>query len=959
MNATRHRAPGARGASRAFRLRLLAILFLVAAGAAPRALPAQATHDVRGTVVDSAGAVIEGAMVVALALPDTILTRFALTDGSGRFLLKRVPQGPYLLQVTMVGRQTVREPLTVTAPSAGATAVDAGRIRLQVLAVEMEALVVSVDHVPFVSRRDTLDYNALAFEVRPNATVEELLARLPGIEVDTDGTIRAQGETVRKVLVDGKEFFGTDPTVATRNLPAAAVERIQVYDKESDMAEFTGIADGQEERTINLELRPDARRGVFGQVTSGVGGGLQPSAVIEAQPDGRTRYHQAVNINRFSPTTQLALLGGANNVNEAGFAWGDFVNFSGGAQGMRGAQGRGAIQLGGGRNDGFTETLALGLNANHDFTPERWIRTSYVVTGLDNTQNQTTQLQQLLGSTVSALQSSAADQVTENTTHRLDVNAQYAFAEGHDLRLRGNLNVGSSAMTSLSSNETTTLDGRVQNTGVSSNVVDGSDLGGSARLTWRKRLSESGRSVVGEAWTSIQEPELNGDLETSTGIAPKGGGDLVVQDLFQEQSRTGRTLSLSQRLSLTQPLGSFVLEAFGERRAVDEEQDNSVFDVGTGVPVLNDVLSSAFERTYTYLGSGLRLSRNTESRRFVLGMEVQRSNLDGTILDRDEHIENGYTHVLPSADLRLQFTDDKTLTFRYTTSTREPSMTELQPFADNTNPIRTYIGNPNLTPEYTHSFNADYRFFDQFSFVNLFTFIRFSYTSDDIIQSRVSDERAIQTVMPVNIDHSWSTNGGVTYGRPLRPFGARVNVNYGFDYTRGVELLNGAQNDSRVWRNTVDVSVDNRDKAVFDARAGARFGFNDVEYTLNQELNQAYLDRTFYANGRLYYGNAWTFTTSFNYRLYDDAVFGVGDRNVAMLQAGIARRAMNDRIQVELLGFDLLDQNKGVTYTNGASYIQERRTESLGRYVMLRVTYRLGTLGMTGARGARAAMPRR
>jgi len=958
MNAFRHAAPVGRGRARVLRAILLASLALGAL--LPRPVTAQAQHDVRGTVVDSAGAVVEGAMVVALALPDTILTRFALSDGSGRFLLKRVPPGAYLLQVTMVGRQTVREPLTVAAPEGGATAVDAGTIRLQVLAVEMEALVVSVDHVPFVSRRDTLDYNALAFEVRPNATVEELLARLPGIEVDTDGTIRAQGETVRKVLVDGKEFFGTDPTVATRNLPAAAVERIQVYDKESDMAEFTGIADGQEERTINLELRPDARRGVFGQVTSGLGGGLQPSAVIEAQPDGRTRYHQALNINRFSPTTQLALLGGANNVNEAGFAWGDFVNFSGGAQGAHGAQGRGAIQLGGGRNDGFTETLALGLNANHDFAPERWVRTSYVVTGLDNTQKQTTQQQQLLGSAVSALQSSAADQVTENTTHRLDLNAQYGFSEGHDLRLRGNLNVGSSAMTSLSSNETTTLDGRVQNTGVSSNVVDGSDLGGSARLTWRKRLSDDGRSVVGEAWTSIQEPELNGDLETSTGVAPRGGGDLVVQDLFQEQSRTGRTLSMSQRLSLTQPLGgSFVLEAFGERRAVDEEQDNSVFDVGSGTPILNDVLSSAFERTYSYLESGLRLSRNTESRRMVLGLEVQRSNLDGTILDRDEHIENGYTHVLPSADFRLQFTDDKTLTFRYTTSTREPSMTELQPFADNTNPIRTYIGNPNLTPEYTHAFNADYRFFDQFSFVNLFTYVRFSYTNDDIVQSRMSDERAIQTVMPVNIDHSWSANGGVTYGRPIRPLGARINVNYGTDYTRGVELLNGGRNDSRVWRNVVDASVDNRDKAVFDVRAGARFGFNDVEYTLNQELNQSYLDRTFYANGRLYHGTAWTFTTSFNYRLYDDAVFGAGDRNVAMLQAGIARRAMNDRIQVELLGFDLLDQNKGVTYTNGASYIQERRTESLGRYVMLRVTYRLGMLGMSGARGARRAVPRR
>ncbi len=917
---------------------------------------AQETYDVRGVVADSAGAGIDGAMIVALALPDSLLTKYALSNGNGSFTLSRVPAGEYLLQITMVGHQTVRQPFSITAAD-----IDAGTINLAVLVVEMEALVVSVDHVPFVNRRDTLDYNARAFVTRPNATVEELLARLPGIEVDADGTVRAQGEEVRNVLVDGKEFFGSDPTIATRNLPADAIERIQVYDKQSDMAEFTGIADGQEERTINLELREDARRGYFGQAVGGLGGGLEPVAVIEAQPNGRTRYNESLNINRFSPTTQLALLGNANNVNEAGFAWGDFVNFSGGARGLggggnrggggRGGGGQGGIQLGGGRNDGFTESMSLGLNANHDFSDDRWIRSSYFYTGLDNVQQQTTQQQQLLGSSAAALQNAVADQSTANKTHRVNVNTQYAFSDGHDLRLRGNLSVGSSSMTSLQSSETTTFEGRVQNTGVSSNLVDGNDLGGSASLTWRKRLAENGRSLVAAATTNIQEPELYGDLETTTGIANRNG-DIMVQDLFQTQARTGRTLSLSQRLSLTQPVGvGGIFEVFGQRREVNEDQDNSVFDIGTGTPVFNDFLSSGFERTYSYLRGGFRFNKNTEDTRFVIGLQVQRSNLDGTILDRDEYIENGYTHVLPSADYRIQLDEAKTLNFRYTTSTREPSMTELQPFADNTNPIRTYIGNPNLTPEYSHSFNADYRFFDQFSFVNLFTYLRFSYTNDDIVQSRVIDEQALQTVMPVNIDHSWSTNGGVTYGRPIRSVGARINLNYSFNYTRGVEILNELENNSRVLRNTIEASIDNRDKEIFDVRAGARYSFNDIQNTLNQDLNQVYLDRTFYGNAMLHYGAGWTFSTTLNYRLYDESVFGVGDRNVAMLQASISKLAMNNRVELELIGFDILDQNKGVAYTTGTSFIQERRTESLGQYIMLKVMYRLGSRRGGAARG--------
>jgi len=925
----------------------VAAVALTAASAIPAA--AQETHDVRGIVADSAGAGVEGAMVVVLALPDSILTKFSLTDGNGAFTLRRVPVGEYILQVTMVGHQTVRDSLVVRAD------VDVGAIPIQVLAVEMEELIVSVDHVPFVSRRDTLDYNALAFEVRPNATVEELLARLPGIEVDSDGTIRAQGEEVRNVLVDGKEFFGSDPTIATRNLPADAVERVQVYDRESDMAEFTGIADGEEERTINLELREDARRGTFGHVVGGLGGGLEPSAVVESQPDGRTRYNEAVNFNRFSPSTQLALLGGANNVNEEGFRWGDVVSFSGAGGGGRGG-GPGGIQLGGGRNDGCTETLAVGVNASHDFAEDRWIRTSYFFTTLDNTRNEVTQQQQLLGSTVAALADASEEQVTESSTHRLDVNAQYALSEGHDLRLRGSLNLGSSASTSLAWNQTT-LDGSVQNEGASSNVVNASDLGGSARLTWRKRLSEGGRAVVMEARANLQEPETTGNLETTRQVLDRSG-ELVTEEVFQDQSRTGRTLSLSERLSLTQPLGqNSVLEAFGEHRSVDENQDNSVFDIGTGVPILNDQLSSGFERSYSYLEGGLRFNRNTEDARFTLGLEVQGSNLEGTIRDRDERIENGYTHVLPSANLRVQFDDSKTLSFRYRTSTREPSMTQLQPFADNTNPTRIYVGNPNLTPEYSHSLNADYRFFDQFSFVNLFTYIRFSFTDNDIVNSRVYDDRALQTVRPVNVDHSWSANGGLSYGRPIRPIGARINAEYSVSHTRGVELLNEQENESRVWQNTLDASIDNRDKDIYDLRAGARLSFHNVAYTLNDELNQSYLDRTFYGSGRIRFGVGWTLMTSLNYRLYDEAVFGAGDRNVAMLNASLAKLAMNDRVEIALVGFDLLDQNKGVTYTNGASFIQERRAETLGRYVMLRVMYRIGTLGRAGHRpGGRAGI---
>lgn len=899
------------------------------------ATPAQAQDqfDVVGIVADSSGAALNGAMIVALALPDSILSRFALTNGSGAFTLNRLSAGDYVLQITLVGHQTLRTDFTVTDGD-----VDAGTIRLAILAVEMEPLVVSVDHVPFVNRRDTLDYNALAFEVRPQATVEDLLRILPGIEVDTDGSITAQGETVRNVLVDGKEFFGSDPTIATRNLPADAVARVQVYDKQSDMAEFTGIPDGNEERTINLELREDARRGFFGKVVGGLGGGADAAAALSAPTADRMRYNQTLSVNRFSPTTQVALLGGANNVNQARFSMGS----AGG--GFQPGGGRGG---GGSGSSGFNESLNIGLNASHDFAEDTWLRTSYFLSEADNVQNSTVQQQLLLGSAASSLMDQVDDETTHTVSHRFNLNAQTEFSEGHDLRLRGNLNVGSSSLTSISARETTSATGQTLNAATTNYLVDQDEIGGNARLTWRKRIGANGRSIVAEAWANLSEPETSADLTSTTQFFDRNG-QLIIEDIVQDQSTTGRTLGYSQRLALTQPLGQgLTLELFGQRSAEKEDQTKSVYDIALGSPVLNDILSSGFERTYSYLSGGMRFNRNTADTRFVLGLQVRSSNLDGTILDRDEKIENGYTHLLPSADFRIQFDDGKNLTVRYTTSTREPSMTELQPYTNNTNPLNVYTGNPNLTPEYTHRLRADYRSFDQFTFLSIFTFGQISFTNDDIVQARTVDEQARQVITPINTDHGWSANGGLTIGTPIRRIGANVNLSYNATYSTGTAFLNDVENVSRILSQRMDASLENRDKNVFDIRVGGRFTFNNVNYSLNDALSQDYLNKTLYTSGTLYYGNGWTLNTSLNYQIYDQEIFGPG-QNVAMVEASVSRLVLDDRIEVQLVGFDLLNQNQGVSLTSTSAYIQEERIESLGRYLMMRFTYRLGNLGRGG-----------
>ena len=345
---------------------------------------------------------------------------------------------------------------------------------------------------------------------------------------------------------------------------------------------------------------------------------------------------------------------------------------------------------------------------------------------------------------------------------------------------------------------------------------------------------------------------------------------------------------------------------------------------------------------------GARYSHDSDQSWFTMGLRVQRSSLDGLIPNRNQTIENGYTHLLANARLKHEIKDGQNLEIRYDGSSREPSLTQLQPYPDNRNPLNVYFGNPDLRPEYRHRFNSEYRFFNEVNFVNVFTFARLTYTDNSISVARTFDERGLQTRMPVNTEGQWSGNLGANFGTPVRRLGIDLDLEYRITYSEGTELINLAANESRIMRNTFEVSVENRSQDRFDLEASADFSFNDVQYSLNQELNRSYVNSE-YSGEATWHAGEWEIETDFRYRTYDQGLFGER-RNVARWDAGLTRRVLENRAEIELRAYDLLNQNLGIDVTNSANYIEESRTESLGRYVMLRVMYRLGT-PMEGSRG--------
>ncbi len=900
---------------------------------------AQQQYEVKGTVADSAGKALPNAMVVALAREDSVLVKFSLTNGDGNFTITRLPVGEYILQVTLIGYENIRRDFDVTDAN-----VDAGRIAMSVLAVEVDPLVVSIEHVPFINNRDTLSYNAAAFETPPNAVVEDLLRRLPGIEVADDGSITAQGETVENVLVDGKEFFGGDGTIATRNLPADAIRQVDVYDKQSDMAEFTGIADGNEERTLDLKLREEARVGYFGNANGALGADVNTQPRIGGTSADDARYNGVFNLNRFSPTGQYALLTNANNVNQ-------------------GRGGRG----GGGGGGGFTEARSMGINASNDFGEDNWLRSSYSYNQSDNERSSTVQQQTLFNSDLSSLVDRLSSSESNNGNHRLNLNGQIQLAEGNQLRLRVNGNLSNSGSFSFTDQETHNPAGGLLNSAVTKQSTDGDDLGGDAQLTWRKRLGTSGRSLVAEFRSRISDSDQITELSSEvTGLSRTGGrggsggsgGSMEPEYTLQEQLRDSRSWNNSARLSVTQPLGEGrILELYGQANTTGEDRDNPVYDIVDDSRVLNVPRSNGFERAYTYYNVGTRFNRNNERYRFVSGLQVRRSSLDGLIQNRDERISNGYTHVMPNVDFRIEARENHNVNFRYSTSTREPSLTELQPFVNNTNPLNIYTGNPDLVPEYTHRLRGEYRFFDQFSFRNFFTFANYTFTHNTIAQSRFYDDRGVQTRSPINTEASWSGNVGANYGTPIRRFGVEVDLEYRLSYSEGTELINLIANDNQSIRNTVEFSIENRNRERVEVRASSVFNFNNARYSLNEELNRDYLNSTYRLDATVYPSSAWTIRTDLRYQVYDDNLYGstqphFGDvENVARWNASILHRLLDNRVEIEFRARDLLNQNRGISISNNSNFIQESRTDSLGRYFMLQVNYRLGTQFRRGGRG--------
>lgn len=897
------------------------------------ALQAQ-NYEVKGKIVDSTKVGLPSATVVLLQASDSVMVTFNVSNNEGVFHLKNLKAGDYVLQISYMGYKNWAQSLSLSPEK---PSLDLAEINLDANAQLLETINVEADKIPIVIKKDTIEYNADAFKVKPNSDVEALLKKLPGIEVEKDGTVKAQGEEVKKILVDGKEFFGDDPKTATKNLPADAVDKVQVLDRLSELSQFTGVDDGNREKTINLTLKEDKKNGTFGKLMAG--GGTDE------------RYRSKASINKFNKKMQLSFIGAANNINERNVSVRDYISFAGGIDALmqNGGNGGGfrSLMLGGNlfnNNQGINTNWTGGLNLNYDFSDKTEFHMSYLYNNLQNDLSSNRNRQNFGGRDLFITQSNELASST-NQTHTLRSRLKHKINDKQDLILRTNIGYSDRNGNNDETSQTFVGENVLSNEAFIRNSSIGEGLDINTSLLYRRKLGKEGRTLSLQADLGYGDNNQDNRLISENTLFSNLGNTTDL--LNQLQNTNSDRFSYALSVNYTEPIGKKgLLQANYQRSFFRNEIARDFFDINDlNERLLDEELSTAFNTDYIYDKAGLSYVVNTKKSNLTWGIDLQNSNLDGQIVDNNLTINRDFFNLLPSFRWRYEIASGKSLRLNYSTSVNEPSLEQLQPILDNSNPLRLYQGNPDLKVAYQHSLRLGYYHFDQFSFTNIFANITARYTRNQITNATEIDEAFRQIVRPINVDNDLNITGFASFGMPIRPLKIKFDLRGNSTISRSILFINTQENAVQRYVNSLDLRLENRRKKVIDLSLGGRIAFNQTQYSENTELNQDFLTQTIYTSLDIDFLKRWHLNTTFDYDFYSGDVFQQ-NQEVPIWKAAISLNFLRfNKGELEFSVFDILNQNQGIQGNSQFNFIEEQRSNVLGRYFMLSFTYSISALG--------------
>lgn len=923
----------------------------------------------RGQTVPVSGAVVSGAgrgdplvgvVVQAIRQPDSTLRRGVATDTAGHFVLHLGP-GSYRLRATFVGYRPLDLPLRVDSQ-----AVTLGALKLFEDARQLRGVTIVGQQVRVENKGDTIQYNAGAFKTNPDANAQDLLTKMPGITVE-NGSVKAHGEDVKRVFIDGKPFFGDDPSLALRNLPAEIIDKIQVYDRMSDQAQFTGFDDGNTDKTINIITKPGKNNGQFGRVYAG--GGTD-------RDGGDGRYSAGGTVNFFDGNRRISLLGLSNNINLQNFSTQDLLGALGGGGG--GQRGGGGGRPGGGgpggsggggggggpggqgganptsnflvgSQGGITATNALGLNFSDSWGKKLTVSGSYF---FNNTSNQTNTL---LNRTYFATrgQSQLYDETegvtTTNLNHRLNARLEYKLNARNSFVLTPQASWQNTNATDGFTGENRLTEGALLSRTTSQNNTRNHGYSFSNTALWQHRFAKQGRTVSLGVTTSFNNRVRDNQLNSLNEF-------FAVRDstfrLKQQSNAPTTGTTVSANLSYTEPVGKIGQVQLSYSPSLTTGQtDKKTYNVN-GTTAIDSVLSNTFASRYLSQRTGFSYRTRGKTLQLMAGLYYQTATLTGDqSFPRTFTVRKTFDNLLPTAMLTLRSSARQNLRLIYRTSTNFPSVNQLQNVIDNSNPLQLSTGNPDLKQEYNHVLTLRFNRNNPQKATSFFAFLTATTTAanitnttylarhDTVVANGVVLYAGSQLTRPVNLDGARSIRLFVTEGVPVKALKSNLNFNAGYSYGRTPGLINNALNLNNTSTFTGGFVLSSSASEKFDFTLSYSGNYNVVRNSIRPQSNANYFYHTASARVNWLFGHGFLVNTDLTHTLYQ----GLGaafDQHFLLWNLSLGKKFGKGRLnELKLTVFDVLRQNNSISRTVTQTYVDDTRTQVLRQYGLLTFTH--------------------
>jgi hypothetical protein len=899
------------------------------------------TISVSGNLTDkSEKKPVRNAVVALLTPKDSILYKFIRTDASGDFILRNVKPGNYIVMTTHPFYADYLDNIEVkdTATKLGTVALINKSKLLQEVIIKTGAAI--------KIKGDTTIYTADSFKVSANANVEELLKKLPGIQVDKNGEIKAMGEKVEKILVDGEEFFGDDPGMAVKNLRADAVKEVQVFDKKSDQAEFTGIDDGNTKKTINLKLKDDKKKGYFGKVDAAGG----PQKSID------DRYNTNLLFSSFKGKRKISAFLLNGNTGQDGLNWQDNEKFGGDNDNMSVSMDEdGGVMMmwrGGSSDDepyvntqnGFIKNTNAGLQYSNKWNDKQTLNFSPKFNSqiYNNGKSEFTQLQ-ASGDTMY--------NTTENTSTNVNRN-NFKTSLTYDVKLDSNNTIKFTAKANFYHTESDEL--------TNANTTDQKNI-----LTNKRRIQTQTNSNKESFYGSIlfkhkfKKARRTLSLNTDWNRMSTDGTNYLNQhiddiyngstkDIDQQKQIDKTTQNLSAKLVYTEPLSKkYSLELSHELlyNKGNNDQNTYSFTPATGkYDAMVDSLSNEFRQSIVVNKPSVKISFNDKKIKFNFGSGFGLTNFDFSDQTQGKEYLRNYTNFFPAASFTYSYKANHSLRINYNGNTTQPTLNQLQPLRNNNDDFNQYIGNPDLKPSFSNSFNLSHNGYNFIKDIWTYQSLNFRTVSNSITNNRNIFPGGKTTTQPINTNGNISVNFWSGIGFKLKKADLRFNFNPNVSYSRFADVINTRANYSRTLNAGLSVYVSKSKDKKYDVSVSNDFSFNRNTTSQNSTINKYYTN-TARIDGTVYYKKIWSISTDYEFSARQKTVQFSSNLNNSLWNARLNRTFKKDEFTAYVLVRDILNQNIGIERSFYGNTSSETKNDRLKRYFMLGFTWNFKNKG--------------